>query len=437
MEKILSLLRFFLVAIQFLWILVTQFCYYYFIDNNKSNNLKFITQRLSNINILYVKLFQGLSLNEQFFSDELNDELIKFTDHAPWTFKDLDLKTIHDVIYDNDLKMVDHMDQPMNSGMISLVYRVKDRNDKQFILKIKRKGIDSKLKHAIDDIINFIDIISFLPFIKRFNIQSSVEKSTDMILSQLDFACEVSNIITFNNNCKNLDYITIPQVNDEITVKYPNVILMEFIEGSPINKIDKCDYKYFAPLVVKFGLVTSFFHGISHGDLHMGNILFIKKDDKYKIGILDFGIVYKLDSKLKEVVFKIINDYNRMEPEEMARNLLSYGVIEPIEIIQNLPKERYDELLHMLGEIMGEFFSKTQKANQLMIYKFLERLHEFLKHKDIINLNLKPSSQFVQSQVSIAMAQGVTAKLIEGEDLTDYFDKIISQLFHLDLITDD
>ena len=123
------------------------------------------------------------------------------------------MKTIHDVIYDNDLKMVDHMDQPMNSGMISLVYRVKDRNDKQFILKIKRKGIDSKLKHAIDDIINFIDIISFLPFIKRFNIQSSVEKSTDMILSQLDFACEVSNIITFNNNCKNLDYVIIPQVN--------------------------------------------------------------------------------------------------------------------------------------------------------------------------------------------------------------------------------
>ena len=132
MDKILSLLRFFLVAIQFLWILVTQFVYYYFIDNNKSNNLKFITQRLSNINILYVKLFQGLSLNEQFFSDELNNELIKFTDHAPWTFKDLDLKTIHDVIYDNDIKMVDHMDQPMNSGMISLVYRVKDRNDKQF-----------------------------------------------------------------------------------------------------------------------------------------------------------------------------------------------------------------------------------------------------------------------------------------------------------------
>lgn len=437
METLISLLRFSLVVIQFWWILFTQSCYYCFIDNNKSQNIKLLAQRLSSINILYVKLFQGLSLNEQFFSDELNQELIQFTDHAPWNKTDLDFNTINDVIYDNDLKMIDNMNTPMNSGMISLVYRVKDKNDKQFILKIKRKGIDNKLKYAIDDIINFINIISFLPFIRRFNIQSSVKKSTGMILSQLDFGCEVSNIVTFYNNCKKLDYIVIPEANKEVTIKYPNVILMEFIEGQPIHKIDTCDYEYFAPLVVKFGIVTAFFHGISHGDLHMGNILFIKKDDKYQLGVLDFGIVYKLDTKLKEIMFELINEYNTMEPSEIAKKLLSSGLIEPLEVIENLPKERYDELLHMLAEIMAEFFSKTQKANQLMIYKFLEKLHEFLKNKDIINLNLKPSSQFIQSQMSIAMAQGVTAKLIQGEDLTNYTDKIIADLLHLDLLTDD
>ena len=89
--------------------------------------------------------------------------------------------------------------------------------------------------------------------------------------------------------------------------------MMDFLEGMTINQIDKNDYELFAKQVIKFGFVTTAIHGFTHGDLHVGNILFIKDEEdinyKYKIGVLDFGIVYKIDEMYKNTIFEIATDF--------------------------------------------------------------------------------------------------------------------------------
>lgn len=421
------------------WIFFTQLCYYYFFNNNKRKNIQIIANRLSSVNILYVKLFQALCLNKNLISDDINHQLLQFTDNVPWDNTDIDYDTIWKVCDElKELNLTLDIHNPIKSGMISLIYHVKDQtNGKQFILKIKRKNIEHKLQLAFDDVLTIIKMLSHIPFINRFNIQQSIVDSHTMILSQCNFQTEVSNIITFKNNCKNLDYVVIPNVNELITIKNPNVILMEYINGETLQNIDPKHYKFYAPLVVKFGIVTSFFHGITHGDLHMGNILFIHNDGLYKIGVLDFGIVYKLKPTIKEAMFNIISEYDTIEPSKIAEQILLSGMIDSPEIINNLPNNKYQDLLDMVTEIMSEFFSKTKKANQLMIYKFLDKLHSFLKSDDITEFNIKPSSDFIESQISIAMAQGVTNHLIQEQDITDYFDSIIAELLHLDLFAND
>ena len=57
-------------------------------------------------------------------------------------------------------------------------------------------------------------------------------------------------------------------------------------------------------------------HGFAHGDLHPGNILFIKDYNlhekcRYKLGILDFGIMYQINDYYKNYTkeeFDIINN---------------------------------------------------------------------------------------------------------------------------------
>ena len=62
----------------------------YFFFRDKISFISRITRRLSSINILYVKVFQAIALNNSLIDDKINNELLRFTDKAPWTNDDID-----------------------------------------------------------------------------------------------------------------------------------------------------------------------------------------------------------------------------------------------------------------------------------------------------------------------------------------------------------
>ena len=66
----------------------------YAIFRNKLLFIDRITKKLANINILYVKIFQAFALNNSLIDTEINNMLLKFTDNAPWTTRDIDYDTL-------------------------------------------------------------------------------------------------------------------------------------------------------------------------------------------------------------------------------------------------------------------------------------------------------------------------------------------------------
>ena len=46
-------------------------------------------------------------------------------------------------------------------------------------------------------------------------------------------------------------------------------------------------------------------YNILHGDLHLGNIILINDNDMNNIGIIDYGIVYKLTQKISNDLFNV------------------------------------------------------------------------------------------------------------------------------------
>ena len=66
--------------------------YYLFGDLNAC--IERLSNKLSQKNILYIKIFQACALNNNIFPDEINNKLIKFTDNAPWTEADIDMDTL-------------------------------------------------------------------------------------------------------------------------------------------------------------------------------------------------------------------------------------------------------------------------------------------------------------------------------------------------------
>ena len=398
-----------------------------------------LTMRLSSINILCVKVFQAFASNNSLIDDETNNKLLQFTDNAPWNFSDINLHDLIEVANKYKLYLKLGYEIPINSGMISLVFKAYKSNNylEPVIIKMKRNNIEQKLNDSIDNLLFLIYILSFIPIINKYQISEVVNKNIEIIRHQTDFLKEVDNMNRIKTNCKNIKYVKIPLADRKITEEYPNCILMEYIKGIKINQIQKEDYEGFAKQIIKFGFVTTIVHGVTHGDLHGGNILFIKDDEDkkypYKLGVIDFGIIYELESQYKGLVFDMLTQMFESTPRESAIKLLNSGIIDPPGILEQIPKKDYENIIAFTTEIIDETINNSKKANQVQIYKFISKLKDYLNNSILSNIGIRPSDNFVKTQLVLAMSHGVTLTLC-NDDFMGLADKVINELFHTNMI---
>ena len=128
------------------WIILGELLLYLVVQNY-SSFIDRITSRLAAINILYVKLFQSVALNQNLIDDEMNNKLLRFTDNAPWNADDVDIVSLINLRNEYNLE---EFTQPINTGMISLVYKTYIKETiEPIIIKIKRVNIEKKIDDAV------------------------------------------------------------------------------------------------------------------------------------------------------------------------------------------------------------------------------------------------------------------------------------------------
>lgn len=427
------------------WILFVETTKYVFgFHQNYETFIVSISNKLIQINMLYVKLFQAFALNNNIIDDKINNTLLKFVDNAPWTNEEIDYNMLaildkeHDIVFDQPLK-------PINSGMISLVFKGSRRaTGETIVCKIKRQNIEMNLNAAIADLLVFLKWTMYIPCIDKFQIIETITKNVNLIQHQTNFVQEVKNIQVFRKYCKHLKYVIIPNVDSAITDKYKDVIVMEFIDGKPISNVEKEDYLDYAKVILKFVFVTTFLYGKIHGDLHSGNILFIKDSNannsnnsnstnKYKLGILDFGIIYEINSETKSGMYDIIYNLRSASPTELADIILNSSIIEPLSHIKEMDKEHYDHMVSIISEFANKSVNINDNINQFEVYKFLKDLNTYIEK---INgsqkegqIKLKPSDDFVKIQVLFGMLHGVVLKLCDGK-YVHLANEVLNELFN-------
>jgi predicted unusual protein kinase regulating ubiquinone biosynthesis (AarF/ABC1/UbiB family) len=420
-----------------IWIVIDELFLYY-IFKNYEKCIHNLTVRLSKKNILYVKIFQAFALNNNIINEQIHNNLLKFTDNVSWTNKDIDKQSLVTLEKEYNIKILnDYI--PINSGMISLVFKClknDDKNSEIVIIKMKRNNIDAILQDGIQKMLFCIKILSFIPTINNFNISDIIHNNIYLINKQTDFIKEVENMIIMKNNCKNLKYIKIPHVYENVTNKFSNIIMMEYIKGETLQSVDPVDYSEYSKQVIKFVFVTMLMNGLCHGDLHVGNILFIKdKNDKkyqYKVCILDFGIIYEIN-KMKDTFYYIFANMCNVPAEELAKNLLTSGLIEPIECISKLPQNHYNNILLILTNFINDTFHVSKHFSQINIFKSLSELNDYIVNNNLMvnDLHIRPCDDLLKFQVVFTMLYSVILKLC-GEKYIETANKVMIELFHIE-----
>lgn len=404
----------------------------YYLFGDMQHYIECLTNKLCKKNILYIKIFQACALNNNIFPDEINNKLIKFTDNAPWTDADIDMDTICRFESLNQVR-IENKDKPFKSGMISLIYKGRDTftND-QVILKIKRKNIEAKLEEGIAQLLFFLKLVNWIPFINTYDLPAIIHKNIVLIRDQTNFEQEVKNIQTFTSLCQKLKYVKIPKVYADVTRNFPDLIMMEYMQGLSIHQVEKEDYEVYAKQIVKFAFMTMFVTGTTHGDLHVGNILFQKDTDdavKHKICVLDFGIIYDL-GEARHAIFDIFTDMCSTPTNIIANKLLFSGLIEPVEIIKSLSSEETAPMLKIIDIFLNDTIHVNKRLQPVHICKFLMGLNAYVKQSNIKVLKLRASADLVKFQVIFGMLHGVLLTLC-GDNYIELADKVMKEIFHL------
>jgi predicted unusual protein kinase regulating ubiquinone biosynthesis (AarF/ABC1/UbiB family) len=319
-----------ILLLQTIYIVCVEYAKYKLYISTKIQTFRNITNRLSKLNMLYTKILQWIINDSVYENHEMKKILEDFSDNVEYTDSDINYPVLLELLNNNENIKLDSL-KPINSGTISLVYKGLLNNETPIIIKVLKNNIKSKLDESIKYFIFLSKLSKYIPYINECNLDKIVVNLNDKLLLQTNFEEEVKNIQIFNKNFKDNKNIIIPTVYDEYTLMNNNVIVMNYIKGSSVYSINENDKLSYLRILYEFMFECMFNYKVFHSDLHPGNILFIKENDEYKIGIIDYGLVEDYDDTVKQYVclfFKKLVKGTDWELYEYIVNNLSEIVVD-------------------------------------------------------------------------------------------------------------
>ena len=343
---------------------------------SRNNAIIDVSERLAAKNMMYVKIFQAFATNRNIVTSELNEYFSEYTDNVKYTADEYDIKELKELEARSaecwpyqQLRIVNDY-TPIKSGLISLIFKGYIGGDGDgdggapIVVKYLRKNISKNFNASMNNLVIFAKITKYLPFFQTLNIDNLILQNIVSIKDQVCFRKELTNIKTYYNSWKDYSYVKIPMPYSDYTEKVnPDVVVMEYIDGIKITEIAPEDNDEFGKVLAAFNAKAAFCTSIYHGDLHPGNILFIKSSSPptHKIGILDFGIIGHLSQKDQELLFNSMKFAYQRKYHKIIDLIMSCEIsecINPEYVNTIVPKKnspRYNTLRQELTTVLVSY----------------------------------------------------------------------------------
>lgn len=189
---------------------------------------------------------------------------------------------------------------PAATGSIACVYPAVLADGRAVALKLKRPGIDSRMKADLDLVRRMVKIGERLPKMRGMPMADLTGYLSEAILGQLDFAKEASSIVRLRGLLATLPEVRVPELYAEFS--RPECLVFEYIPDldstAPVAMPQEVRQRL-AMTVLTAARTMMFEHGFVHCDLHPGNV-YLTKDEH--VVILDAGYSVQLPDRVRRLI---------------------------------------------------------------------------------------------------------------------------------------
>jgi ubiquinone biosynthesis protein len=271
---------------------------------------------LTDLGPTFIKLGQVLSLRPELIGPSLARELTSLQTHVPADSG----KIVREIIQAELGRSVDELyaefdDQAIASASIGQVHLARLHDGTGVVVKVQHADIQNKVSEDLEVLAGLATLASHLPDLEVWKPQVLVEQLSRSLRRELDFSREQQNLHLFRRELDN-PQVLVPRPYPKLSSS--RVLTMQLLKGVPLQNlveasdrvcesdsrtVDEQTRQGLARVMAEVYVEMTFTHGVYHADPHPGNILLV---DNCKLGLLDFGMVGRIDDRLRETIEEML-----------------------------------------------------------------------------------------------------------------------------------
>ena len=284
---------------------------------------------LTELGPTFIKLGQILAARPDLVGPELAVELKRLHSDVPA----IDSATIRRRLQEElgsrfELEIVEFDDTPVATASIGQVHRGQLADGTDVVIKVQRPGIEQIMLCDLDVLSGLAQLAERVEGLAAFSPEAMVRQLTPVLRRELDFGREKQNLQLFSSLLRDTPGITIPTPIESLCTR--QVLVMTKISGEDLSRCNVCEKftpevrHQMAKTITEAYMQMLFIHGLFHADPHPGNL--IAADDG-AIGILDFGMVGRIDTRLREQIEEMLIAVSMSDSARMTQLIRRAGEV--------------------------------------------------------------------------------------------------------------
>jgi ubiquinone biosynthesis protein len=218
---------------------------------------------------------------------------------------------------------------PLASASIGQAHRARLHTGDDVVVKVQHAGIRRGMEVDLDILAGLAQLAERMPELQPYRPQATVAEFRRVVRRELDFAREARNLEQFARNFIGNPHVRIPRLYPKLSTS--RVMTMEWFDGAKlcdpaVRQIPHIDVGQVTRHGADMYLEMIFHHGFYHGDPHPGNLVVLPDGT---IGLLDFGMVGRLDEQLREDIEDMLAAIVTQDAQQLTSLVMRLGAVPP------------------------------------------------------------------------------------------------------------